>query len=911
MGQSDVSLPLDRAESPSPASRKAESPLPPLPTKAESPLPPIPNSPEPRSSTEHSSASDSTYLSSEFATTAPTTPDIDDPFDQSYVPEKYRNYNTSQTTIKKPSDNSEDVKPVIKPETVFEEEDTDVDLTPAPNRIKAPPMHTLRTPARTKRRSVSSTLSDPDAPEEERTPTLPAPQASRDIDFANLLSTPASIIFSTPLERKLLNSLSDLGYDTGQIVYSVLNDACDAAGAVWWMLVRKAERKAIEDAADISMTFSPESPSRSKRKPNHVNACIQTEAGMGMQVDVGRGTPHLGLVPPTPTAAVGTRPMTPPPRSGSPGQSLLTPSSSVILDSSKSNPSTPGGTGSSKSGRKGRSGSVSIMQRATTALEAAGLVRKKSSEAIREQQSKEKDKSKDKEKDGKSKTDESRSSHGSSRLTKSPPLRATPAPTTPPPSEIYHEVGASSPWVLTEREQTRPRSAPTPANSPGEFIGSSTPYASVGKTNNRHRGNFLNTFRFWLNEEKKNKRKEAAAPSKYGQNRSPAGQTYGPNGVSKRNNSSSGGGGTRGRRRSHRPSMSSRRSSSVNSHRSSVTSVQMMVLDSPQMQGRQSFGTHTPNPESEGYPSRPSSVRSFSHQHHRKSPSASSINSQQFHRTASPMQKYQSHRRGGSGSSTRVVRQTQRPTHGRSNSAASSIHSPVSSRPTSIIDFSESEGGRGTSPYRQRRGSDESRQRGNFTFVAHKKGASFASPLYGYGGSTGRSSWKKSWGLEPPGWQTRTTQLPVEVIAISPINENTSVRDVFASKQSGNTAGDESDWIDEDDDIPYLGGLGQVAMSSSSSASKGLTLKIDPPPPAMLSPPPRSHKRTSPKAGNSNPSSTGSRQKRNGSHSPVRSSAPQANETETRGSRRHLPPGRNKPPALTITEEEEEEEEED
>lgn len=902
MADDAISLSSDRPDSPSPASRKPESPLPPLPKTANSPLPPLPTSPEPSSSSsaEHSNASDATNLSSEFVTTAPTTPDLDDPFDQGYVLEKYRHPNTSQTTIKKTSDNSDGPRTMKPPETVVEEEDPE--LTPAPNRsnLRAPPVHTLRTPARTKRRSVSSTLSDPDAPGEDITPTLPIPQASRDVDFANLLSTPTPIIFSTPSERKLLNSLSDIGYDTGQIVYSVLNDACDASGAVWWMLLRKGERKALEEAADPSISRS-ESPAR-RRRADHRTAGTQTEAGQGMTLDVSSSkTPQLSFVPPTPTAPAGARPMTPPVRAGSPGYSLLTPSSSLIMEATKSNPTTP--TGSHKAGRKARSGSVSIMQRATTALEAAGLVRKKSAEGIKDQQQKDekKEKAKEEKRESKTKADEPRSSHGShsSRLTKSPPLRATPAPTTPPPNELHHEMDPSSPWVMTERgELVRSLTAPTPVNSPGELINTGPAYATVGKTNNRHRGNFLNTFRFWLNEEKKNKRKESVqTPVKYGSNRSPAGQAFKPSSV-KRN---SGGGGTRGRRRGHRPSISSRRSSSVNSRRSSISNQHIMV-DSPQMQGRPSFGSHTPNAESEGYPSRPSSIHSFS-QHHRKSPSAGSINSQHY-RTASPMQKY--HRRGGSGSSTRV-RQTQRATHGRSNSAASSMHSPVSSRPTSFIEFSENEGVGRTSPLRQRRSSDESRHRGNFTFAAHKKGAGFSSP---YTGSVSRSSWKKSWGLEPPGWQTRTAHLPVEVLSISPAVEGTSVRDVFASKNGITSAGDDSDWVDEDDDIPYAGGLGQLTFPSSSS--KGLTLKIDPPPTAMT-PPPRasSHKRANNKAegSSSSSSSSGTRHKRSDSHSPVRS-APSANETDTSRSRRHLPPGRGKGAAPTITEEEEEEEEE-
>ncbi|KAJ3752867.1 hypothetical protein EV360DRAFT_88325 [Lentinula raphanica] len=73
---------------------------------------------------------------------------------------------------------------------------------------------------------------------------------------------------------------------------------------------------------------------------------------------------------------------------------------------------------------------------------------------------------------------------------------------------------------------------------------------------------------------------------------------------------------------------------------------------------------------------------------------------------------------------------------------------------------------------------------------------------HGFNGTVGRSSWKKAWGLEPPGWRTRGAQA-VEVLTISP-SEGTSLRDVFSGPgRLSLSLGDESDWVDEDDDIPY------------------------------------------------------------------------------------------------------------
>jgi hypothetical protein len=329
---------------------------------------------------------------------------------------------------------------------------------------------------------------------------------------------------------------------------------------------------------------------------------------------------------------------------------------------------------------------------------------------------------------------------------------------------------------------------------------------------------------------------------------------------------------------------------------------------------------------------------------HRKSPSQSSAGSIHL-RTASPMQKF--HRRGGSGSSaTRVVRQmpsSGRPPHVRSNSAASSIHSPPSSRPTSFYEPSESEGGQRTvSPYKarpRRVAEDGSRRSGGTTFVAQKRQGPFMSP------SVGRSSWKRSWGIEPPGWSSRTAHLPIEVLAISPPgNESMSIRDVFSGKQTYNaSAGDESDWVDEDDDIPALaGGLGQLAILASSSGAGGLShmstssmLQMGPEP-LTLSPAPRGHRKgggssskwANRNAGGSSSTSSGaggsgvgpcgsgaSGRQKGGGHSPAERSSPIPADTgydscETRAGRRQLPAARSGPAFKHAIQEEDEEEEE-
>lgn len=531
--------------------------------------------------------------------------------------------------------------------------------------------------------------------------------------------------------------------------------------------------------------------------------------------------------------------------------------------------------------------------------------------------------------------EESRSSHGSgsSKLTKSPPLKPAKeyvTPTTPPPHEqpVTH-IG--SPWVLADSRDSLSHPGSSAISStavPSEMLQSQSAPNFFEKTplpkpaaGPRHRANLLTAFRLWFHEDRKGKRKDmTTAPTTAAHTsfiRPSAGLHFGT-GTGKRRGSTGSNYGTRtGTGHRTRPSFSSRRSSSVNSRRSSGTSVQMLVLDSPQIPTRRSIGSHTPNSERGEYSSRPSSIRSLSMQpRHRKSPSTSSIGSTHY-RAASPMQKY--HRRGGSGSSTRVVRQIQnnRLPHARSNSAASSTHSPPSSRPTSYYEPSESEGPRTASPYKTRKRSydDTPRRSNSTTFIAQKRQGPFTSPGHNYTQSMGRSSWKKAWGLEPPGWQSRTAHLPIEVLAISPA-EPASLRDVFSGRQSLNL-GDESDWVDEDDDVPaFAGGLGQMGAPAPLSSAGSLHMKE---PTITLSPAPRSHrtsttvKRTN--RASSSPSAPSNPTRQKTGHSPVERVSPIPPDslyepTDPRSGRRQLPTGRSGPAFRHPIQEEDEGEEE-
>ncbi|CBQ69506.1 related to ser/thr protein kinases [Sporisorium reilianum SRZ2] len=96
-----------------------------------------------------------------------------------------------------------------------------------------------RTPSRTKRRSLSSGgLSD-------HHPLL----GRKPVDYVSQLADLQPATFSTSVEQNLLHQLSTLGMDVGQMVHSVVTDACDASGAVWWMLLRKAKERQKEQPA--------------------------------------------------------------------------------------------------------------------------------------------------------------------------------------------------------------------------------------------------------------------------------------------------------------------------------------------------------------------------------------------------------------------------------------------------------------------------------------------------------------------------------------------------------------------------------------------------------------------------------------------------------------------------------------
>lgn len=89
--------------------------------------------------------------------------------------------------------------------------------------------------------------------------------AEEPIDYVSLLlsTSAAPPLLSTPEEQQLLQQLSLLGFDTGQVSHSIRTSACDSCSAIWWMLRRKreAEVEREEQAAATVTRAQVSSPS--------------------------------------------------------------------------------------------------------------------------------------------------------------------------------------------------------------------------------------------------------------------------------------------------------------------------------------------------------------------------------------------------------------------------------------------------------------------------------------------------------------------------------------------------------------------------------------------------------------------------------------------------------------------------
>ncbi len=177
------------------------------------------------------------------------------------------------------------VKSALEGQTEVDEEavaDEEVSLRdqitslPDEHSFHLPQAQHSRTPSRTKRRSVSSTLTlerrHSHRSQSGQWQTFP-PE-----DYLAKLNAERDALFSKPSERQLLRQLSDLGFDTGQLVHSVSSDACDASAATWWILLQKqlerGETDEVVEARNASVALKRERATareerRKARTPSH------------------------------------------------------------------------------------------------------------------------------------------------------------------------------------------------------------------------------------------------------------------------------------------------------------------------------------------------------------------------------------------------------------------------------------------------------------------------------------------------------------------------------------------------------------------------------------------------------------------------------------------------------------------
>ncbi|KAL7408980.1 hypothetical protein BDY24DRAFT_244210 [Mrakia frigida] len=798
-----------------------------------------------------------------------------------------------------------------------------------------------RTPSRTKRRSISSNLSERLTSNTSMThlPHLLASYTATPlplVDYVALLSQHRRSQFSTPVEQEILGGLEALGFDTGQLVHSVTNDACDTSGALWWILKGKrvAQRRdeAIEEEVHQHVSIDDsglsemrklerarggsESPTSNGNHSESDRSSLRQEVHQPSPQNLfSRAEPPSHIVtvtddpfsspsqPPPPSSSINIEPPTPtvPTSESQPDLSTISsstlnpfgfstsrsfpnlqdPSSSSLRSSTPedrtstgtpSPASTPGKSRRHDSG-KARSSSVSMLHSL-----AAGLVRKKSDDKLKE--------------DGDSQKTRSPSPN---KLQKPHPITrnsTVSSPSRPPistypssSSSVYYEpLAATSPRRSTHPIDRISEATSLPTIHAGGSVSSAASKSSKPPKNN----SILTTFRMWFKEDSKKRGGKRPSHLPTSPNHSSSGSGFptvksmpiGGTRPSSRRNSvdsrrNSGQFAPPGRRLPtstlDRPMMARRSSSqqSVHSRRSSVASLHLPPIDlslmagshdpfhgstslnrRPSDPGRRSMESRTPTSESGKQArsqSRPSSVRSFNlgyppgiERNMSRSPTASSAGSTRRTTQASPLQHY--HRRVGSGSSTKVVRQikTVHSSHGRTSSAASSIRSnPNSSNdlmalgrsleglgidrggesdagPLESLDEEAVEFDTGPSTPREEGGGsrDEIRRPGSAqssysttVLVAHRTKSALSSGQRSPHGSifhNQHSYQQPSRALSRASWTTSDLTPRAKPV----------LRDVFASKP---LEGDDGDWEDEDDG--FEGGLGQGGSKKHAGIS--------------------------------------------------------------------------------------------
>ncbi|WVQ73342.1 hypothetical protein IAR50_002910 [Cryptococcus sp. DSM 104548] len=714
-----------------------------------------------------------------------------------------------------------------------------------------------RTPSRTKRRSVSSTLSL-----ERRLSHHSVSPSTQYVtyppeDYLAKLNERRPPHFSTPSEKALLNQMRDMGMDIGQLRHSVETEACDSSAGMWWILrAKQAERgetdQVILEREKERARKKEKAAANAEKKKAREDKWRERDAEKVKEVRVDDqptilpATPSLGpidLGPPVSRGPVESPESFTVP-GDSPGIEMATisrpplgisinapiPSTTDVPDSpiGKRN-SSPESPHKDRERLKSRSPSMNMLQRATSAF----VSNKKGEE---------------KEKVERNATElntlggkEPHMANGSGSLSGSPTKLKKSNPLAKLPR-------SESDGLLTTAASLQASPAPsgsrtiTPGSSPQRITPHATPRAKLeavglheeenslatrmmdlgegsnplGKGKGGKRDSIWNTFRHIFYEDRRRRKREAAVRSPLSSeikvppavilsrgpnSRTPA-KRFTPGPSSRR--ASLDGVGVGGR-----PAYS-RRSSSVNSRRSSMGSMQLehphphiAELSLGRRTSVRSHGSQTPTSDRE-FVDHPISRPSSSHSLHRggsrrssmsiRSPSMTSETSARFkNQPQSPLLSYRRRPAGGSDSSrVRHIKVIPESQIMRSSSIASSIRSTGSSRASSV-DFDYDSGRERDDASSFRSGRRQKRRSGSQRSLAQQIHRT-RSPL----------------ALNPDQLQ----QQQADTMRKKPI------RDVFQNRSKGKgigKEGEESDWVSEDED-EFACGLGQVNRRGGENA---------------------------------------------------------------------------------------------
>lgn len=711
--------------------------------------------------------------------------------------------NTSDSTVRKQSDGLRERIARISLESQREEEDSEgssggltaVRTDKRTSSSSLPMIDELslalpvadhsRTPIRTKRRSLTSQL-----PLERRLShhsTSSQWQAFPPDDYLALLNADLPPLFSTPSEKVLLNRLADLGVDTGQLIHSVKNDACDCSSATWWILrLKQLERGETDDVVQTRCDRRKERTKKAREKqslPEPARAAEPADSDKGVlatERSVPR-TPDNGFL--APSSAYQERPI-----SSHSTYSTSSANAEATQSPTNSGLSVPTDQSPTKERKSSRSQSMNMLQRATSVL-VGGMKKADPTEHLRELRD---HKSSNHDSKDQADTATDASDDKSSNRVESPTKtsrflpKMTKSESDPTLLSLATGQGQNQQKSSQPSQHRSPTTSPTlrtrsyhagvsNEDSPPKALDLDEPRASKLQK----KDSIWNTFRHLFNEDRRRQRKRDPSPLR-AQGRPPV---VVPSravraGISSRTSMPS-----TSRRTSFdgRP-MYSRGHSSVTSRRSSIASNHIPDFTinthdglyhsslNRRASGRsaRSGGTMTPNSE-RGQTSRPGSInsrRGSRRSSMMRSPTVQSDSSGRFRQTGptSPLHDY--HRRAASGSaSTRVrhIKVLHEAKAIRPSSVASSTRSNASSRASSIHGVDDSDDMR-----------DDS--------IQYKRNDSVSSLTK----TRARSPLSRGAGKHKP------------------------LRDVFSKKE-------DDEWESEDDD--FAGGLGQGASLPPSAAT--------------------------------------------------------------------------------------------